>query len=183
MLLELILGLELLLDRELILGLELLRLERIPDRELILGLELLRLERIPDRELILRLDPMLRELILRLDPELRDETEREPLLREETDREPPPLLDIRERPSSSVVGIALQLTVTSGLSLRGLAWWMALARISLPVPLSPRRSTDASLGATLATRPSTACIGLLSATMLSKWNLSTSASRSRTFSS
>jgi len=108
----------LILGRELILGLELLRLERTLDRELILGLELmdreleLRLELIPDLVLILRLVPILRELILRLRLELRDDTEPEPLLRDETDREPPPLLDIRERPSSSVVGIAISTAAT-----------------------------------------------------------------------
>ena len=41
-----------------------------------------------------------------------------------------------------------QLTVISGLSLRGLSVWMALAIISLPVPLSPVMSTVMLVDAT-----------------------------------
>ncbi len=112
----------LILGRELILGLETLRLERTLDLELILGLDTLRLERTLERKLKLRLDPMLRELTLRLglelrndierEPELRDETERDPELREETDREPPPPLDTRPRASKRVVGIAISTAAT-----------------------------------------------------------------------
>ena len=39
--------------------------------------------------------------------------------------------------STSAAGIAAQLTVTIGLSLRGLMLWIARASSSLPVPVSP----------------------------------------------
>ena len=45
--------------------------------------------------------------------------------------------------SSSVSGIAAQLTATNGLSRRGPVTWMARATSSLPVPVSPRMSTVA----------------------------------------
>ena len=47
---------------------------------------------------------------------------------------------------------AAQLMVTSGLSRRGLPAWMARATTSLPVPLGPRTSTVASVGATFSIR-------------------------------
>ena len=52
-------------------------------------------------------------------------------------------------------GRAPQLTATNGSRARGLAWWMALAISSLPVPDSPWISTVASVGATRATRSRT----------------------------
>ena len=50
--------------------------------------------------------------------------------------------------SSRSPGIAPQLTATNGLSFRGLAWWIARASNSLPVPDSPKISTLASESAT-----------------------------------
>ena len=52
-------------------------------------------------------------------------------------------------------GKAAQLILISGLSLRLLAEWMARAISSLPVPVSPVISTEASVGATLRTLSST----------------------------
>ncbi len=49
------------------------------------------------------------------------------------------------------LGSAAQLTLTSGRSLRGLRAWIARATSSLPVPVSPRISTVASVGATSST--------------------------------
>jgi hypothetical protein len=54
--------------------------------------------------------------------------------------------------SSSPVGIAAQLSFTKVRSLRRLRSWMARAINSLPVPVSPRRRTVESLGATVSTR-------------------------------
>ncbi len=61
--------------------------------------------------------------------------------------------------------MAPPLTATKGCAARGLAWWMALAISSFPVPDSPSMSTVASLGATRATSSSTRCIGAARATM------------------
>ena len=53
--------------------------------------------------------------------------------------------------SKSVSGIAPQSTATNGAEARGLAWWIARATSSLPVPVSPVTSTVKSDGATRAT--------------------------------
>ena len=50
--------------------------------------------------------------------------------------------------STSPDGSAAQLTLTITWRPRGLSRWMAWARSSLPVPVSPRMSTDESVGAT-----------------------------------
>ncbi len=50
--------------------------------------------------------------------------------------------------SRSVSGIAAQLIATKARSRRGESAWMAWAKSSLPVPLSPSRSTVASVAAT-----------------------------------
>ena len=55
--------------------------------------------------------------------------------------------------SSNSLEMAAQLIETNFLSLRGLASWMALANFSLPVPLSPRSSTDTSRSAARRARP------------------------------
>jgi len=52
--------------------------------------------------------------------------------------------------------MAAQLTLTSGHLALGLWSWMAEATSSLPVPLSPRMSTVASVGATVRMVSSTA---------------------------
>ena len=52
--------------------------------------------------------------------------------------------------SMSSRGMAAQLTLTNGASLRGLRRWMARLTSSLPVPLSPVMSTLALVGATLS---------------------------------
>ena len=57
--------------------------------------------------------------------------------------------------SSSSEGMAPVLMGTNGLSRRGELAWMALAMISLPVPLSPWIKTVDRLGATCATRSKT----------------------------
>ncbi len=49
--------------------------------------------------------------------------------------------------SSRFSGIAAQLMATNGPSARGLSTWSARAKSSLPVPLSPSRSTVASVAA------------------------------------
>ena len=54
--------------------------------------------------------------------------------------------------SSSVSGKAAQLTATKAFAARGLRSCSARATSSLPVPLSPRMTTDASLGATASRR-------------------------------
>jgi len=76
--------------------------------------------------------------------------------------------------------MATQLSLTKGLSRRGLWWWMACATSSLPVPLSPQMSTVTSLSTTLCARSNTARIGPLWPTMLSKpkWLSSRSLSES-----
>jgi len=48
--------------------------------------------------------------------------------------------------STNPAGKAAQLTLMSGLSLRLLVEWMARAISSLPVPVSPVTSTEASVG-------------------------------------
>src|SRR5215216_62075 len=48
----------------------------------------------------------------------------------------------------SVSGIAEQLISTKALSRRGLISWIARAASSLPVPVAPVMSTEASVGAT-----------------------------------
>src|SRR5580698_9931171 len=57
-------------------------------------------------------------------------------------------------PNSSLsrrpVGMAAQLTLMKGPSLRRLRRWRACANSSLPVPVSPRSKTVAPLGATVA---------------------------------
>ena len=50
--------------------------------------------------------------------------------------------------SSSSFGIAAQFTATNGFARRALRWCSACATSSLPVPLSPRTSTDRSVSAT-----------------------------------
>ena len=63
------------------------------------------------------------------------------------------------RPNSSLStspdGSAAQLTLTITWLRRGLSRWMAWAMSSLPVPVSPRTSTEESVGATCSTRRST----------------------------
>ena len=51
--------------------------------------------------------------------------------------------------SSSSLEKAEQLTATNAPFARGLAWWMACAKTSLPVPVSPVSSTEVSVTATL----------------------------------
>src|SRR5256884_5702779 len=53
--------------------------------------------------------------------------------------------------------MAAQLTVTKGCDDRADPLWMARATSSFPVPVSPVMRTVESVGATLATRESTAC--------------------------
>ena len=57
--------------------------------------------------------------------------------------------------STSPEGSAAQLTLTIRWLRRGLWRWMAWATSSLPVPVSPRMSTEESVGATCSTRRST----------------------------
>ena len=59
------------------------------------------------------------------------------------------------RTRSASGGIAPQFTRTNGPAARAERSWMARAISSLPVPVSPRISTVASVGATRATRAST----------------------------
>ena len=54
--------------------------------------------------------------------------------------------------------MAPQLMARKGCLRRRLSSWMVRATISLPVPLSPRRSTVASVGATRAILSYTSCI-------------------------
>ena len=58
--------------------------------------------------------------------------------------------------SSSSLEKAEQLTATNASLARGPAWWIACAKTSLPVPVSPVSSTDVSVAATLRAR-FTAC--------------------------
>ncbi len=67
--------------------------------------------------------------------------------------------------SSSSEGSAAQLIATKGFDLRSLLAWSARASTSLPEPLSPRITTDASVWATVAALANSSRIGLLSATM------------------
>ncbi len=55
--------------------------------------------------------------------------------------------------SISVGGSAATFTLTSGRSARGLFAWIAWANSSLPVPVSPVRSTAVSVGATWPAKP------------------------------
>ena len=64
--------------------------------------------------------------------------------------------------------MAAQLIATNGLSRRGLASWMALANISLPVPLSPRIRTETSRRAAREARPTATRMPRLLPTMASK---------------
>ena len=59
--------------------------------------------------------------------------------------------------SSKVSGIAAQLTVTYGFSVRRLFQWIARATRSLPVPLSPRIRIGALVGAASSSLRSTSC--------------------------
>src|SRR2546427_1302269 len=64
----------------------------------------------------------------------------------------PPVKAPRAWPKNSLsynsFGMEAQLTRTSALSLRRLRRWISRATNSLPVPVSPRTSTEASVGAT-----------------------------------
>ncbi len=70
--------------------------------------------------------------------------------------------------SSSVSGSAAQATFTKGLLRLGLFWCSAWAKSSLPVPLSPRRSTDDVEGATCRTVLNADSISGLSPTRFSR---------------
>ena len=61
---------------------------------------------------------------------------------------------------------AAQFTATKGPRARGLAWWMALATSSLPVPLSPLSITVESVRATFEMKVSTRPMASLVPTML-----------------
>src|SRR5262245_7360392 len=61
--------------------------------------------------------------------------------------------------------MAAQLIVTNLCSRRRLRWWMARANSSLPVPVSPRTRTVASVGATISTCWSASRSGGLSPTI------------------
>ena len=76
--------------------------------------------------------------------------------------------------------MAAQFTHTKGLPQRGLRAWMVWATTSLPVPLSPRRSTVASVWLTRRTTFITSRMAALSPTTV--WRVP-SARRRRTFSS
>ena len=65
-------------------------------------------------------------------------------------------------------GSAAQFTATNGPLARALAWWIARATSSLPVPLSPVSSTVVSVGATFAARCSTSRSAGARPTMRSK---------------
>ena len=67
--------------------------------------------------------------------------------------------------SSSASGMAPQFTATKGFSARALALWMARASSSLPAPLSPRSSTDASDLATIRASASSSAMRLLRLTI------------------
>ena len=79
-----------------------------------------------------------------------------------------PFLWPKSSDSSSSLEMAAQLIATNFLSLRGLASWIALANISLPVPLSPRISTDTSRRAARRASPTATRRLRLSPTMPSK---------------
>ena len=63
--------------------------------------------------------------------------------------------------SSRFSGMAPQLMATNGPSARAPSRWMARATSSLPVPLSPRTSTAASVAASLRTAEKTCCMASL----------------------
>ena len=63
--------------------------------------------------------------------------------------------------SSSVSGIAAQLTLMSGMSRWALRSWMARATSSLPVPVSPVMSTVLLVSATSSARRITSSIARL----------------------
>ncbi len=85
----------------------------------------------------------------------------------------------RRWPKSSLsarpAGSELQSTTMNGLALRGEAWWMERASTSLPVPVSPRSTTVASLLATAVSSPKSLRMAALFPT--ASWNDGTSASR------
>jgi hypothetical protein len=62
-------------------------------------------------------------------------------------------------------GSAALLRETYRRSARGESSWMALATSSLPVPVSPRIRTFASVGATILINENTSCMALLSPMM------------------
>ena len=81
-----------------------------------------------------------------------------------------PFLWPKSSDSSSSLEMAAQLIATNGLSRRGLASWIALANISLPVPLSPRISTETSRRAARRARPTaTRMLRLLPAIFSKPW--------------
>ena len=63
--------------------------------------------------------------------------------------------------SSSVSGIAAQLTLTNGMSRCALRWCTARATSSLPVPVSPVISTVLRVAATSSMRPITSAMARL----------------------
>ena len=67
--------------------------------------------------------------------------------------------------SSSVSGSAAQFTFTKGRAARGEPPWISPATSSLPVPVSPVRSTVERLGATRCASSTAACIAALSPTI------------------
>ena len=71
------------------------------------------------------------------------------------------------------MGIAAQFKLMKGRFRRGLIRWMARAINSLPVPVSPRINTVASVGATTSTWPITRFMAVLLPTISSKfcWTL------------
>ena len=83
-----------------------------------------------------------------------------------------PLKAPRSCPNSSLsispAGSVAQLTLIKGLSARLLAEWMARAISSLPVPVSPRISVVASVGATRRTLSSTPSSPVLAPMISSK---------------
>jgi len=82
--------------------------------------------------------------------------------------------------SMSVTGMAPQSTTTNGPSARALASWMACARTSLPVPVSPSMSTVPSAGANRSIRAKTRRMASL--TPMARPNCSRGLSASRTSS-
>ncbi|MNP39570.1 hypothetical protein D3C76_1331520 [compost metagenome] len=55
-------------------------------------------------------------------------------------------------------GTEAQLKATKGAALRSPSWWMALARVSLPAPVSPSSSNGRFLFITLRIRRTLSCI-------------------------
>ena len=70
--------------------------------------------------------------------------------------------------SSSVSGIALQLSATKRCARRGLLWWIARATSSLPVPVSPVMRMVLFVGATVSSRWNRSRIGRLRPMISSK---------------